>query len=129
MPGSRRRLSFTTKFQLETISMRTSGLLISVVILLMLATACTTQQPQQPAAQKESAPAAQIHGDLRQVMRGILYPNSNVVFYGQDKNSADVKPAADATTATDPLPKTYGGWTAVENSAIALAESANLLTI
>jgi len=62
-------------------------------------------------------------------MRGILFPNSNVIFAAQSTNPADVKPAADPTTATNPLASTYGGWIAVENSALALAESANLLTI
>jgi cytochrome c556 len=31
--------------------------------------------------------------------------------------------------ATDPLTSTFGGWPAVENAALALAESANLLLI
>jgi len=100
----------------------------SATILLMLSTACTSQQPQ-PAPQKETAAAAKVQGNLRQVMRGILYPASNVIFAAQDKNPAEVKPAADPTTATDPLASTYGGWVAVENSAMALAESANLLII
>ena len=38
-------------------------------------------------------------------------------------------PAKDPSTATDPLADTYGKWEAVENSALALAESARLLTI
>ncbi|PYS56339.1 MAG: hypothetical protein DMG13_00105 [Acidobacteria bacterium] len=108
--------------------MRTYVLLIPVSILLMLTCACTTQQPQ-PAPQKEPGSAAQVHANLRQVMRGILFPNSNVIFAAQSTNPADVKPAADPTTATNPLASTYGGWIAVENSALALAESANLLTI
>ena len=62
-------------------------------------------------------------------MRGIVFPASNVIFAAQDKNPADVKPAKDTATATDPLESVYGGWTAVENSGMALAESANLLTI
>jgi cytochrome c553 len=62
-------------------------------------------------------------------MRGVLYPNSNVIFAAQSTNPAEIKPAGDSSTATDPLQSTYGGWTAVENSGIALAEAANLLTI
>ena len=80
-------------------------------------------------AGSSAAPAAQVHGTLAQVMRGILYPSSNVIFAAQSQNPADVKPAADASTATNPLASTYGGWQAVENSAIALTEAANLLTI
>jgi hypothetical protein len=116
--------------------MRTFVLLIAVAICLVWSTGCTNQQPQpvaqtaQPAPPSTpAAPAGQASGDLRQVMRGILFPNSNVIFAAQDKNPADTKPAKDPTLATDPLASTYGGWTAVENSGMALAEAANLLTI
>jgi hypothetical protein len=109
--------------------MRISSLLISAGITLMM-TACSNSQPTTPAAApKDAAPAAQIHGNLTQVMRGILFPNSNVIFAGQNTNPAELKPEKDPSTATDPLLSTYGGWTAVENSGIALAEAANLLTI
>ncbi len=36
---------------------------------------------------------------------------------------------ADPGMSTDPLTSTFGGWVAVENAALALAESANLLSI
>ena len=98
---------------------------ISATILLLLTSACTKQP--QPADQKGSA--AQVHATLAQLMRGILFPNSNVVFAAQSKNPAEIKPADDPTTSTDALTTTYGGWTAVENSGLALAEAANLLTI
>ena len=76
-----------------------------------------------------AAPAAQVHGNLAQVMRGILYPASNVIFAAQSTDPATVKQAADPSTATDPLASSYGGWEAVSNAGIALSESANLLTI
>lgn len=81
------------------------------------------------APKSTTSPAAQAEGNLAQVMRGILFPNSNVVFFAQGKNPADVPAAADPSSSTDPLSDTYGGWTAVENSAVALSEAANLLTI
>jgi cytochrome c553 len=62
-------------------------------------------------------------------MRGILYPASNIVFFVQDKDPATVKPEADPATAVNPLASSYGGWTAVENAGLALAEAANLLSI
>ena len=62
-------------------------------------------------------------------MKGILYPNSNVIFYVQDKDPTKVKPAPDPALSTDPLASAYGGWEAVENSALALYEAANLLTV
>jgi hypothetical protein len=88
-----------------------------------------TQPPTGDTGQPAQAPAAQAHGNLAQVMRGILFPNSNVIFYVQDKDPTKVKPAADPALATDPLASSYGGWTAVENSGLALAEAASLLTV
>src|SRR5215471_17734023 len=104
---------------------------ITPLILTLLLTACSNrpQSQTQPAAQKEAAPTMQVHGNLAQVMRGILFPNSNIIFAVQSKNPADIKPAADPATATDPLEGSYGGWTAVENSGIAIAEAANLLSL
>ena len=75
-----------------------------------------------------TAPAPTTPANLSQVMKGILYPASNVIFAAQTKNPADAKPAADPSMATDPLASSYGKWQAVENSALAIAEAASLLT-
>jgi hypothetical protein len=71
----------------------------------------------------------QVHANLNQLMRGVLYPAANVVFFPQFENPAAVKQAPDPGMATDPLTSTFGGWQAVENAALALAESANLLMV
>ena len=76
--------------------------------------------------------AQQVHADLNQLMRGVLYPAANVVFSAQADNPDDVVKRNfnnDPTMSTDPLTGTFGGWVAVENAALALAESANLLMI
>lgn len=67
--------------------------------------------------------------DLNQLMRGVLYPAANVVFFAQSDDPAGVKQVAgqDPSMATDPLESTFGGWLAVENAALALSESADLL--
>jgi hypothetical protein len=78
---------------------------------------------------KPAAPAPQAYANLAQLMRGIMFLNSNVIFFAQDKNPADMKHSGDASLATDPLAGTFGGWAAVENSSLALTEAANLLTI
>ena len=83
-------------------------------------------------AQTSSTTAAQqVHADLNQLMRGVLYPAANVVFSAQADNPGDVKfiPGHDPSMSTDPLTSTFGGWLAVENAALTLAESANLLSI
>jgi hypothetical protein len=71
----------------------------------------------------------QVHADLNQLMRGVLYPAANVVFSAQADNPADAKPipGQDPSMSTDPLTSTFGGWVAIENAALALAESTNLL--
>lgn len=76
-----------------------------------------------------SAPAARVHGNLAQVMRGIVYPASNVIFAAQSTDPATVKPADDPSTSPNPLSSSYGGWEAVGNAGIALAEAANLLSV
>ena len=86
------------------------------------------------AAQTASAPpnpTQQVHADLNQLMRGVLYPAANVVFFAQADDPATLKlvPGHDPGMSTDPLTSTFGGWVAVENAALALAESANLLSI
>jgi len=73
--------------------------------------------------------AQQVQGTLLQLMRGIFFPNSNVVFSAQTVDPATVKKDADPTSSVNPLAGNYGGWEAIENSGIAMAEAANLLTI
>ena len=72
---------------------------------------------------KPAPPAA----DLNQLMRGLFFPHSNVVFSTQGTNPADVKRAMLPSAASDPLTGIFGGWDAVENSALTIVEGADLL--
>src|SRR5271154_6959667 len=89
------------------------------------------QEPraQAPRAGAPSQIAPQVDATLAQLMRGILSPASNIVFAAQGDNPAAFPPAKDASAATDLLASSYGQWQGVENSALAITESANLLTI
>jgi len=80
-------------------------------------------------AKGAAAPARQTPATLAQLMKGILYPSSNIVFAAQGDNPADVPPAKDPATATNPLASSYGQWEAVENAGLAIEEAANLLII
>ena len=73
----------------------------------------------------------QVHADLNQLMRGALYPAANVVFTSQIDDPEALKKASnkDPSMSTDPVTAAFGGWVAVENAALTLAESANLMTI
>jgi len=104
---------------------------ITTAALIAQAPARGGQTATHPSGEHAVAPAASpgAPATVLQVMRGILYPNSNVVFSAQSDDPAAVKKATDPSTATDPLASTYGGWEAVANSAIALKESARLLEV
>lgn len=73
--------------------------------------------------------AAAPPANLAQLMRGIIYPASNVIFAAQTQDPAEIKPAADPAMSPNLLTSTYGKWDAVENSSLALAEVATLLTV
>ena len=99
-----------------------------------LAAFSQTQPPARGPAGRPTAAGAQasqtrVMANLLQLMRGTLFPASNVIFAAQNLNPAEVPPAKDPSIATDPLANTYGKWQAVENSALAIAETANLLII
>ena len=106
------------------------------VVLLVLAVGIagcqrpTEQTAQAPGTQGGAAgPTPQPYGTLAQVMRGIPFPNSNIIFDTQDKDpAAPVKPG-DGGGATNAYAGVYSGWQAVEQAAIALSETANLIMI
>src|SRR6185312_15709973 len=97
------------------------------ILTLSLASAVFAQSgaAQTPAA----SPAPVAYANLNQLMRGVFYPAANVVFFPQFENPGDVKQDLDPSLSTDPLKATFGQWQAVENAALALAESTNLLLI
>lgn len=80
-------------------------------------------------APSTNATPTAVYANLNQLMRGVLYPAANVVFYPQFENPRDVEQADDPSMATDPIKSTFGGWQAIENAALALAESTTLLTV
>ena len=88
-------------------------------------TAKSVSAPKTPAP-AAAATAPKIEANLLQLMRGIVYPASNVVFAAQEDLSKQPAPA-DASTSPNPLTTTYGGLQAVENAGLALSEAANLI--
>src|SRR5579862_8463304 len=81
------------------------------------------------ASTKAAAPGSRYPATLAQLMKGILFPSANVVFFAQSDNPNDVPPAKDPALAINPLASSYGKWEAVENAGLAIAEAANLLTV
>ena len=77
----------------------------------------------------QTPPKMQVHADLNQLMQGMIYPASNVVFAAQSDDPAQIKLAQKPSVSPNLLTSTFGRWTAVENSALSIAESANLLLL
>jgi cytochrome c553 len=72
-------------------------------------------------------------GNLSQLMRGIMFPNSNIIFTVQTNDPGAKKPTGAAATAGGGFNWTmwgsdlYSGWEIVDYAGIALAESAPLM--
>ena len=72
----------------------------------------------------------QAHANLAQMMRGIAFHNANIVFDAQSQDPEAPKPPSEVGRgAAAAYARVYGGWQQVENSALAIAESANLMLI
>src|SRR5271156_4818227 len=100
--------------------------MIQRVLALLVCGAIYTSLVERGRAQSPALPAP---ATMAQLMKGTLYPESNVVFAAQDTNPADVPHAKDPSMATDPLASQYGKWEAVETNALAIAEVADLLSL
>ncbi len=90
--------------------------------LILLVAACAS-------ANTAGLPAPEPMGSLAQVMRGILFTNSNILFDVQSIDPDNPPPVAAGGGATSTFAGIYAGWQVVENAAIALGEAANLITI
>jgi len=86
----------------------------------------TEEQP--PAA---AAPQPRAYANLAQVMQGIPFPASNIIFDTQTTDPGKAQEPTDTAGAgaTAQFSGVYGGWLAVENAALALQETANLIMI
>ncbi len=74
-------------------------------------------------------PAPRPASTVQQLMQAILFPNANVIFATESDDPAAVPRDARPSASTNPLSGLYGGWQAVENSSLALLESADLLNL
>ena len=104
-------------------------LLAGAAALLAFASVVGAQAPARGRGAGAPPANGQVTASLAQVMRGILFPSSNVIFAAQHDEFADVKPDADPSLATDPIKSTYGGWQAVENASLALVEATRLIAV
>ncbi|HEY2152645.1 MAG TPA: cytochrome c [Vicinamibacterales bacterium] len=79
-------------------------------------------------SQAPPASSAKPTGTLAQIMRGIYFPDSNLIFDVQQNDPAQPKKRPDTThSTTDKFINLYPGWQVVENAAIVLTDSVDLL--
>ena len=115
---------------------------LSIVTIVTLLAATTSAQapgakpkPAPPATAKPAAPAAaqaaggKTIGNLAQVMRGIFFPNANILFDVQSKDPETFGKKQEGADASSTFSGIYTGWQVVENAAIALNEGARLLEV
>lgn len=98
------------------------------------ATTSTIGWPAAPAGEVVPALTAQYGptGTLNQLMRGIFFPNSNMIFTVQEMEPEKMPPPPpasrpDGLTVFDWGQLIYTGWPVVENSAAALADASTLM--
>jgi hypothetical protein len=103
--------------------MRTFG------IALALALATGVGAAQAPASRTAPGTGTKPAGTLAQVMRGIYFPNANLIFDVQQHDpAAPAKKSVEAGgSATDSYANAYSGWEVVENAAVALADGVDLI--
>jgi hypothetical protein len=104
------------------------GLLVAAMFVFVGCNRAETPAPAETAA--PAAPAMTAHANLAQLMQAIPFPASNIIFDAQT-NDPGAKPKEGDTSggATATYSNVYGGWVAVENAALALKETANLVMI
>jgi Cytochrome C' len=86
------------------------------------------QAPKRTPSSSSNAPSKPI-GSLAQVMRGIYFPNANLIFDVQqnDPGAPKKKSAEPGAIVSDTYAGTYSGWEAVENAAVALTDGVDLV--
>jgi hypothetical protein len=103
------------------------GLAIMLFTAVLISSACGSTAAPEPVA--VPAPSAKPVGTLAQVMRGIYFPNANLLFDVQQKDPGAPPTSVDGPrgSTTEQFSSIYSGWQVVENAAIAIAESTDVI--
>lgn len=105
-------------------------LLFGGFTLAILTSIVAAQAPPTPAGAKPAAaqPARKPAGTLAQVMRGVYFPNANLIFDVQQNDpGAPQKKSEKTGSSTDTYSSAYAGWEIVENAAVALTDGVDLI--
>ncbi len=100
------------------------------------ATNTTISWPPAPAGEEPARTAAvyQPAGNLNQLMRGVFFPNANLIFTVQELEPKDLPPQPPKNkpgglTIFEWGLEVYSGWPVVENAAVALADASTIMTL
>jgi hypothetical protein len=108
--------------------MRVLSIGFGVLFMTTVAAAQAPAPAPKPAAPAARPAAARPAATLAQLMRGILFPNSNILFDAQTNDPAKERPKPAGTGALVDFCCIYTGWPVVENAALALNEVVDLLS-
>src|SRR4051812_22306171 len=116
----------------SSVSRRIMRLLIGGLVLAFLTAIAGAQTaPKAVAGTKAGSPAPMAArppaGTLAQIMRGIYFPNANLIFDVQQNDPAAPKKKSDTGSSTDTYASAYTGWEIVENAAVALTDGVGLI--
>lgn len=103
---------------------------VAALLVVQLASGCV-ESPNPATAEPSAATdrGAEPLMTVNQLMHAILFPLGNAVFFAQAEDPDALPRDPQPSSSPNPLTGLYGGWQAVENSALALAETADLLLI
>jgi hypothetical protein len=97
---------------------------LAAVLAVLFAASTSAQAPPAPALQ----PPAATDATLAQVMRGIMFPNSNIIFDVQTNDPGVERKLGDAGGgALATFANIYAGWEVVQNAALVLEEVPDLI--
>ena len=99
--------------------------LLTVAATIALLTAIAAAQ--KPAPKPALTPAPRLTGTLAQVMRGIYFPNANLIFDVQQHDPGLPKKNSESGSSTDTYASAYTEWEKVENAAVALSDGVDLI--
>jgi len=100
---------------------------LASVLLPAAAAIAATQSPAPARTEPQTAARPRPAGSLAQVMRGIFFPNSNLIFDVQHADPATPKKSETGGSATANYGNAYTGWEVVESAAVALTDSVDLI--
>lgn len=100
----------------------------SLLALTVMIAGCTSTPPG-PAPAAPAAPEPKAYATLGKLMRAIPFPASNIIFDAQSTDPGAKPAEGSGVGATAQYASVYGGWEAVENAALAIQETANLIVI